>query len=93
MVNDVVHTALDASDKAKALLHVAVSLIIGSIVDQRELSLIKRSDDHHALQGGAGQILVIDVYDKEVAVHLIVFLAANLNLLCHIAVSNNTRNL
>ena len=77
MVDDVVHAALDASYEAEALLHVAVRLIEGGIVDQRELSLVKRSDDHHALHSGTGQILVVDVDYEQIAVDLVILLAGD----------------
>ena len=74
VVDDIVHAALQASGEAQAAAHVAVQLIVGGIIDQRQLCLVQRGDDSHALEGRAGQILIVNVYDEQVAVDLVVFL-------------------
>ena len=76
-MDDVVHTALDTAREAQAAAHVAVELVIGGVVDQRELRLVQGRDHSHALEGGAGQILVVDIDDEEVAVDLVVLLTGN----------------
>ena len=77
VMDHIIHTALDASRKAKTAAHVAVKLIVGSIVDQRKLRLVQAGDHSHALEGGAGQILIVHIYHKQVAVDLIILLSGD----------------
>ena len=77
VVDDIIHAALDASGKAESAAHVAVELIIGSIVDQRKLGLVQRSDNCHTLESGACQILVVNIDNEQVAVDLIIFLSGD----------------
>ena len=77
VVDDIVHTALDTSHEAKSLLHIAVRLVEGSVVDQGELCLVQRCDHHHSFRCRTCQVFVVDIDYEQVAVDLIILLAGD----------------